>query len=458
MHRSLPEEDRADRRLPPPLRGREGFAALVDGVPLRASVAGGGAFALVRMAHAALRARRVRVHAKASAPVSLPRDAFGTMGFVRHELRRRAFEDRLRIEAKEAWPLQALVVEAGADGPAALRALHADVLRPTHVLVPSLARDPVDGSVRPDAEHAGGVARSVPPGAVLVSGERDPGLRRVLRTEAERVGARFMDAAPRDRQRLPGLEVATVCDRLLHAAVGAGLSAGERVRHMASLQRRLRWQPSARPGLAWFDGARVASPATLRGALDHLAARDPARAHAVVHVPAAGGAGLAWLAPVLSCALEDGVLAHATVAGEGAAHLAQALRQLPVSLRPRASPGEVLGEVEREGRGAVVLLGAATDPWRTALAARLCDPACPPGTWAMPAGSRRFAASAAAASPSQRGLVPLLEDVHDLRLPIVPAPSLGQRPKVHILGDPEPASPRPRPAVVPAVVRAASAV
>jgi hypothetical protein len=422
-------------RLPADLRGRDAMPALVRGVRIRAAVAGtSGAFALTRLALQALRARRVRAVAKACAPGE---PGEGTAALVRRELGRRAFEDALAADLRKAWPVEALVVGSGDPVPQAARDLHARFLQATHVLVPSLARDPVDGSHRPDPERAVACVRSAPEGAFLVSGERDAGLRCVLREECAAAGVRFVDAAPRDRPGLPGVEAATVLDRFLRLALWPGLSAGERVQVMARLQRGVRWGPSALPEVRWFDAAGLRRPPAVRAALDHLARQERRRVLAVAHVPA--GAGEAWLAPVLRQALQDGVLAHAYVGGPGAAQLAPSLHDLPATLfHAKAQVPEVVRTLGREGHGgALVRLGDRGSAWSRVLESTLRPADAPAGEWsplpepiAAQVETRPFAFAFPQANPAVR------------------APRMGHRPKVNILGDPDVPRPVPKPAFV----------
>lgn len=448
-----PPRDPLDRRLPAELRGKEGLPNLLKGLKVRATVAGTcSTFAVARAAHAALRARRMRTLAKvatstpprapslAATYLALP-DLQSTM--LVGQMRRRAFDDALVADLKRAWPLEALVASSGLAG-RALRDFNRFV-HATHVLVPGVARDPVDGSLRPDDARARAVAvaRSVPQGAVLVSGERDRELRRVLRAEAERGGATFVDAAPRDKAEMPGLEVPTVLDGFLRSALGVGLSAAERVQAMARLQRRLRWQPSAVPGLRWFDGAGLPNAASLRAALDHLGRSEAGqRATAVVYVHGEHRRETAWLAPVLLQALHDGALAHVCLAGAGATILAEELRHVPSTLflDRRGTVDAVVRALAREGPGAaVVTLGDTAGPWPRMLANRLRLEDVPAGLWVP---------SPATPVDLADGLEPAIPQARVLR-----APSMGRRPVVNILGDVEgPPAPAavPKPASVPA--------
>jgi hypothetical protein len=453
-----------DRRLPAGLRGRDGLPHLFRGLRLRVSIAGSSStFALARAAHAVLRARRMRTLAKV-ATTAAPRGPSAMAAylalpalhptFLVEPLRRRAFDEALVADLKRAWPVEALVACSGGTG-RALRDFNRWV-QATHVLVPGVGREPVDGSVRPDMAKARAtrVARSVPEGATLVSGERDVDLRRVLRREAERAGARFVDAAPRDAAAMPGLEVPTVLDGFLRSALGVGLSAAERVQAMARLQRRLRWQPSALAGLRWFDGSGLPNAASLRAALDHLgrAGPGPVRATAVVYVQPEHRREAAWLAPVLLQALQDGVLSHVCLAGARATVLAEELRHVPSTLflDRRGTVDAVARTLAREGPGGgVVTLGDAAGPWPRMLAARLRREDAPPGVWVPPPD--------VADAPD----APV-----DLAIPqatVLRAPSMGRRPIVNVLGDldpdlvrpalvaPTPATTAPAPRVVPAV-------
>lgn len=438
--RERPPRDPLDRRLPPDLRGREGFPLLIRRLRFRISVAGtSSTFALTRATHAALRGRRLRAVAKVATPVALARPST----LLQRELRRRAFDEGLVAEVKKAYPTEALVAASGDSG-RPLRNFNR-MVQATHVLVPGVARDPVDGSLRPETARgrAAAVGRSVPEGAVLVTGERDPALRKAMRQEAEAVGASFLDAAPRDPRAMPGLEVPTVLDALLRATLGTGLSAAERVQAMARLQRRLRWQPSALPGLRVFDATGLPNAPSLRAALDHLGHVGPARTHAVVHVRADRLRESAWLGPVLRQALEDGALAHVCLVGAGATLLAEDLRHLPSTLLldRRATVDSVVRTLAREGPGAaVVTLGDTVDPWPRFLANRLWRPEARPDAW-VPAGE---------ASPDAVDLEPIDP------APLLRVPSMGRRPVVNVLGDLDrelarpPDTPRPsRPAPAP---------
>lgn len=423
----------ANPRLPAVLRGRDAVPALVRGVRIRAAVAGtSGTQALTRLALQALRARGVRAVAKACAPAD---PGEGTAALVRRELARRAFEDALAGDLRHAWPVEALVVAGNDPVPQAARDFQARFLQATHVLVPSLARDPVDGSHRPDPERAVACVRTAPPGAFLVSGERDPGLRRVLREECAATGVRFVDAAPRDRPGLPGVEAATVLDRFLRLALWPGLSAGERVNVMARLQRGVRWGPSALPDVRWFDAAGLRQPPALRAALDHLARQESRRMIAVAHVPgdARGAEESLWLAPVLRQALQDRVLAHAYVTGPGAGLLGPSLHDLPATLfHAKAQVQDVVRTLRREGHGgAVVRLGDRGSPWSRVLESKL-RPAHTPGAW-----------TPAADGPAQQERPSPFAFYIPQAHPAVCAPRMGHRPKVNILGDAD--LPRPAP-------------
>jgi hypothetical protein len=424
-------------RLPSGLRGRDAVAQLVRGVRIRAAVTGtGGTFALTRLAMQALRARGVRAVAKAGAA---PDEDEGTAALVRRELARRAFEDSIASDLRRAWPVEALVVAGGDLVPQAARDFHARFLQATHVLVPSLARDPADGSHRPDPERAVACVRSVPEGAFLVSGERDPGLRRVLREESLEAGVKFVDAAPRDKPGLPGVEAATVLDRFLRLALWPGLTAGERVHVMARLQRGVRWGPSALPEVRWFDAAGLRRPPALRAALDHLARQERRRVLAVAHV-AADPEEARWLAPLLRQALQDNVLSHAYLAGPGAALLASDLHDLPATFfHGKAPVHDVVRTLRREGHGAaLVRLGDRGSAWARALEAKLRPADAPAGAWSPVADeepeveTRPFAYVFPQANPA------------------VCAPRMGHRPKVNILGDPDVPRPEPKPAFVAA--------
>jgi hypothetical protein len=432
-----PPRDPLDRKLPPEMRGREGFAAFVAGIKVRASVAGTcGTFALTRAAHAALRGRRLRAVAKvATVPAAASR-----RGLLQREIRRRTFDEALVADLKRAYPVEGLVAASGDTGRKLRDFNH--MVQATHVLVPGVARDPVDGSLRPDKARAAAFAASVPPGAVLVSGERDRLMRKVLRDGAERGGARFIDAAPRDEAGMPGLEVHTVLDAFLRSAGGVGLSAAERVQAMARLQRRLRWRPSALPGLRWLDANALPNAPSLRAALDHLGQVEPARAHAVVYVHSDQQRDAAWLGPVLRQALEDGALAHVSLIGAGATVLAEELRHLPSTLflDRRATVDSVVRTLAREPNGAVVTLGAAASPWSRMLQARLRRDDLEAGAWAPPAES---------VGPDAKEETPIAQAA------VLRAPSMGRRPVVNILGDLDrelghPAGPVRDPGVQPA--------
>lgn len=438
-----------DRRLPPELRGAQGFPALVKGIRLRVSIAGTcSTFALARATHAALRGRRLRALAKVATPArarapSLPAAYLALpmkpATFLLGEVRRKAFDEALVADLKRAWPLEALVVASGARG-RSLREFNR-MVQATHVLVPGVARDPVDGSLRPDEarSRAVSIARSVPEGAALVSGERDLTLRKVLRQQAERAGATFVDAAPhRTEATTPGLEVPTIIDALLRSTIGRGLSPAERVQAMARLQRRLRWQPAALRGLRWFDGTALPNAPSLRAVLDHLGQSGPARVHAVVYVHRDHAREAAWLGPVLRQALEDGALAHCCLVGAGATTLAEELRHVSSSLLldRRSTVDSVTRNLAREGPGtAIVTLGDTAGTWPKTFASRLQLPDLAPGAWVpLPDLAPPAADAGLAIAPA----------------PVMRVPSLGRRPVVNILGDldkemvPDPAPARSR--------------
>jgi hypothetical protein len=421
-------------RLPAELRARDAVPALVRGVRIRAAVAGtSGTSALTRLALQALRARGVRAVAKASA---VPDPTEGTAALVRRELARRAFEDAFAADLRRGWPVEALVVAGGDPVPQSARDFQARFLQATHVLVPSLARDPVDGSHRPDPERAVACVAGVPAGAFLVSGERDPGLRRVLREAALQADVRFVDASPRDKPGLPGVEAATVLDRFLRLALWPGLTAGERVQAMARLQRGLRWSPSALPELRWFDAAGLRQPPALRAAIDHLARQERRRVLAVAHV--ASDAEAAWLAPVLRQALQDEVLAHAYLAGPAAARAMPILHDLPATaFHAKTQVHEVVRTLQREGHGAaVVRLGDRGSVWARALESRLRPAGTLPGAWTpLPDDVPE--------EPAARSIFSIPQ-AH----PAIGAPRMGHRPKVNILGDPDVPRPAPKPAFV----------
>lgn len=413
----------AQRSLPDRYRGRDGLTTMVADIPLRCAITGvDGTFELTRMVHEALAARRRRVFAQAGLDGDdqrpVPRRA-RTGRLDRHEA-------RLLRQVAKGWPVDALVLESPAVGPAGLR-FNQDVAQAQAVLLTGLARDPGHGAPDPDPTRAVAVAASLPPRATLVSGEADPRLKEALRDAVRERDAFFLDAAPRVADAPPGLELITVLDRFLRIRTGDGLGPAEKVRLLSRMQRRLQWSPSALPGVRWHDATALA-PTALRATMDHLLRRWPARLHLVAYFGDGKARDAERLVPVLDRAFSDGLLAHAYVAGPGSRPLVRGLSSVhPVSVfGPKLSSLPTVLRILRTDchSGALLAAGDAGAPWMRALLDKLRRPGLPRGAWAP------FGATASD--------LPTVIAVQPAR-PARPAPGFVRRSKANILGDPDPA-------------------
>lgn len=376
---SAPTTDPGDSSLPAALRGPDGYVRLVQGIGLRVSVIGTrGKSTLAEMATAALKRRGLAVHSNAPAPPSDPAPyglASKLLGLAGLESAQgddfAATVDAIRKD----WPVAALVLRNPASQPAAQRSFHSRVVLPHYVLLTNVRRDPHGPLAVAPVAAARALARTVTPGATLISGEADPALKATLRRECERLGVPFIDAAPA-RLDVPGTEALSVLDALLVHRFGAGLQAPEEDLLRRDLEARFRWAPSAIPGVRFFDAGPIHDVDSTQIVLNHLQA---VRRHPVTFVayfrrdrPGRTRSYIPFLADLLNAPDTRQVF----LSGPGARNVAAALRrwesQVHVVPDDPASVPRLVRRLQFECQGgAIVLLANGGPEWPRALSSAL---------------------------------------------------------------------------------------
>lgn len=160
-------------------------------------------------------------------------------------------------EFKRAWPVDAAVLEAPLVGERSMRVFCQRVLRPTHLLVPSV-QESADGAHIPDLYGlARGLVRSVGAGAVVVTTEGCPDLCDAMADEARRVGARFVGLPTPPP--LGGAAIHALASEVLSAITGERPSGSD----LLTLEA-LAWEDEGGPGASepgqpakspWGEGA-----------------------------------------------------------------------------------------------------------------------------------------------------------------------------------------------------------
>lgn len=368
-----PERAAAEARLPPRYRGHAGYRRLLGDVRLRISVSGvRGKSGLVRNTDQALRARGWSVYAKETGtdPISY-KDGVGH-AILRDPAKKALLEETV-WEVKKYWPMDALVLENQAITPYTTRIFNQVFCRAQYVLITNVRLDH-QGTLGRDRERiARALAQSAPRKSVIVSGERDPRLKRVMEREARENETRFVDAAPREAA-LPGVECVAVLDAVLQQALGRGLTGEEWIRNHRDLRRRFQWSPSRLPDIVWFHGAEINDVDSTRLVVDHLLRIRRTPINFVAYFRSDRPDRTASFVPFLREAFEQGIAASAYVAGHAARSVARRLFPWPVRVVPdrvdAAAP--LLERIAQECRGqAVMTIANAVPPWPRAVAAGL---------------------------------------------------------------------------------------
>ena len=179
----VPDDHRAlERSLPRPLRGRRGHQRLLDTVPVRVAVSGTrGKSGLTLLLDRVLRHRGLRVYAKTTGS----RPASHLDGVVhpidRPEPTRALLEENVWELRRFARPdLDALLLENQGVSEYTMRMFNRDVADATHVLLTNVRRDHTATMGRTLEAIARAHGRSVPAGALVISGEPDPRLARIV--------------------------------------------------------------------------------------------------------------------------------------------------------------------------------------------------------------------------------------------------------------------------------------
>ncbi|MHB1262541.1 MAG: hypothetical protein ACYC2H_12595 [Thermoplasmatota archaeon] len=368
-----------DSTLPAALRGPDGFVRLIQGIGLRISVIGTrGKSTLATMATAALKRRGLAVHSNAPAPPSDPEPsslATRVLGWAGLESGAGDDFTATRDAIRKDWPVAALVLRNPAEQAAAQRKFHAQVALPHYVLLTNVRRDahgPLKGG---PASAARALARTVTPGATLVSGESDPALKAALRRECERLGVPFVDAAPA-RLDVPGAEAVSVLDALLVHRFGSGLQAPEEDLLRRELEARFRWASSTIPGVRFFDAGPIHDVDSTQIALNHLQAlrRHPVTFVAYFRRDRPGRTRS--FAPFLADLLNAPDTRQVFLAGPGSRGVAEGLRrwesQVHVVPDDLASVPRLVRRLQFECQGgAIVTLANGGPEWPRALVAAL---------------------------------------------------------------------------------------
>lgn len=348
-----------DARLPPLYRHRWGFNRLLEDIPLRISVSGiRGKSSLVKWCEEEYRARGFRTYAKQTGT-----DPISIKDGVAHPIPRNGrkgalLEENLR-ELKKYWPMDVAVLENQAITPYTMRVFNHRFCRPHYLLVTNVRRDHQGDIARTLPLSAKAFASSAPPGCTLISGEPNPEIAGILRAEAEAVGARFLDAAPRGGPHPPAYESLTILDALLRESTGRGLDPATMARRRARFLDFFRWRPSALPGVSWFHGAEINdidSSLTIHRFLQH---RRRLPTSFIAYFRADRRDRSASFVEFLRQGFEQGWCERAYIAGGGSRVVARHLRAWRE--RVRWYPDDVsevprlLADVARECRGEAVM-------------------------------------------------------------------------------------------------------
>jgi gamma-polyglutamate synthase len=362
------------RRLPPGFRGRRGYGRLLEDVPLRISVSGiRGKSALTISMAEALFSRDYSVYAKVTGtdPVSWKN---GIVRPIRRDPRRKAVIDETVREVMRHWPMDAIVLENQAITPYTMRVFNEMFCRPHYLLVTNIRRDHEGDIARGLPRIAAAFGRSLPSGSVLVSGERDPGLREILRTEAEAVEGRFLDASPKATD-VPGFENVKIVHTVMKDTLGDGLTMDEVRAQHCRLESIFSWRESALPGVHWFHGAEINDVDSTRVVLDHLLRKRRSPVTVVAYFRRDRVDRTASFLPYLADLLDRGTIRQVHLAGDRARVVARRLRrhgEVHVWRDDLQSAAELTRVLRLDCRGeAVFTVANAVPPWPRHVAAAL---------------------------------------------------------------------------------------
>lgn len=405
--------------LAPRYRGVAGYRRLLDDVPIRISVTGTrGKSSFTSMLDRELRDRGLRTYAKITGldPTSI---VDGTHHPIERAPRPGALLDETRWEIKRWFSggLDAIVAENQGTSEYTMRVFNHRYVAPTHLVVLNVRRDHLsDLGVRLE-RHARAFVRAGPKGVVVVSGERDPGLREVLAEETERLGGRFVDPLtdpvwePNPPQGTPpGFESPVIVDALLGELGFPTLGELRLRREWLRLEGTYAWHPSRLAGVEWFDGAGLNDVDSTQMVLGWLQRQRPRPVAVVAYFRGDRPDRTATFVPWLRDRFDAGDIRHAYLAGPRADTVARRLGSNPVTVLPDevdAIP-RVLWRLEREcAGGAVFTVANAVPAWARALAAGL----------RTEHGQRRGEHTLPAAEPTGRDRIEVRAPEHVVRRP-----------------------------------------
>jgi hypothetical protein len=244
--------------------------------------------------------------------------------------------------------------------------------KPHYVLVTNVRRDHLGDIARTLPRMAKAFANSVPPGSVLVSGERDPELKTIMETTAKRRGVRFLDAAP-GRLVVPGYESVTILDAMLYDWMGEGLAKSEKRMMLRDLESRFAWQESSVPGVSWFHGAEINDVDSTRLVIEHMQTRQHKPLTLVAYLRRDRVDRTVSFLPFFDAMLRDGSAERLVLCGHRSAAVANRLRAhrdrvhvLPDTPDSIEQALHILRDHSRGG--AVMTVANAVPPWPHAFA------------------------------------------------------------------------------------------
>jgi hypothetical protein len=369
-----------ERRLPPTYRGRRGWERMLDQTPLRISVSGiRGKSGLTRMVEEALRQRGLSTYAKITGtdPVSY-KD--GVAHAILRDPRKKSVLEETYWEAKKFWPFEAMVLENQAITPYTMRVFNHVYCRPHRLLITNIRHDHLADIARTLPRMAAAFARSAPPGCAIISGERDLGLRKVMRDEAQARDVRFIDASPRVNRAVPGLESITILDALLRDVNLPGIPKEQMRAHRSRLEDVFRWRETSLEDVHWFHGAEINDVDSTMAAINHIQHKRRLPVTMVAYLRRDRTDRTASFIPFFERMLNTGRARKVYLAGHGAQQVAKRMKPLPVAVVEDdvSAVAALAKRLARECRGGgVVTVANAVPPWPRALA-RALDPAAVP--------------------------------------------------------------------------------
>jgi hypothetical protein len=295
------------------------------------------------------------------------------------------FEENI-WEVKRWWEggVDALLLENQAISEYTMRVFNHHYCRPHYVLLTNIRRDHIEELGSDLRRHAPAFGRSVPAGSVLISGEADPELTRLLRRATERVGADFVDAAPAgDRPTPPGYENVLVLDAFLRLSTGRGMGGPALADAFRGLSEDFQWQSSALPEVKWFDGSAINDVDSTRAIHRFLQHGEELPTTFVAYFRADRPARTATFRDLFRAGFSEGWCERVVLVGHGARLVARALNRAGVSGSQVLTLPDELDSVEplmeilgRECQGgAVMTVGNAVPPWPRKLIEHLSSPA-----------------------------------------------------------------------------------